>query len=55
MVHRESRGIVAVRQIDPFVLTLINADAVQASVGGGMTPLAGNWSFLTHLPWNWKE
>jgi hypothetical protein len=49
-------GLVAVRRVDPFVLTLANAQGVQACVGGlGLAPLAGSWSFLTHLPWSWRE
>jgi hypothetical protein len=35
---------------------LVNAQGVQGCVAPlGMAPLAGQWSFLTHLPWNWAE
>jgi hypothetical protein len=52
----ESRGVVAVRRTDPFALTLAEADAVQARVGGlGMAPRAGPWSVLSHLPWAWPK
>ena len=47
---------VAVRREDPFAVVLTEAQAVQGSVGGlGLTPLAGPWSILTHLPWFGKE
>lgn len=49
-----SRGLVAVRRLDPFVLSLAQADAAQSCVGGlGLAPTAGSWSVLTHLPWVW--
>jgi hypothetical protein len=49
-----SRGLVAVRRVDPFVLSLAQADAAQSCVGGlGLAPTAGSWSVLTHLPWVW--
>lgn len=52
----QGRGVIAIRRLDPFVLTLSNAQAAQACVGGlGMTPLAGSWSILTHLPWTWAK
>ena len=39
---------------DPFVLSLAQADAAQACVGGfGLAPTAGTWSVLTQLPWVW--
>jgi hypothetical protein len=47
-------SLVAVRRVDPFVLGLANAQVVQGGLGGlGLTPLASQWSFLTHLPWSW--
>jgi hypothetical protein len=48
-------GLVAVRRVDPFVVSLAQAQAAQAAVGGmGMSPMAGQWGVLTHLPWFWK-
>jgi hypothetical protein len=48
------RGLVALRRTDPFVLSLLQADAAQACVGGyGLTPTVGQWSVLTQLPWVW--
>jgi hypothetical protein len=49
-----SRGLVAVRRTDPFVLSMTGADAARACVGGlGLSPGVGPWSGLTHLPWAW--
>lgn len=48
-------ALVAVRRVDPFGTTLLKAQAAQGCVGGlGMTPWAGQWGILTHLPWHWK-
>jgi hypothetical protein len=48
-------GLVAVRRVDPFALNLAGAQAVQGCVGAGGGPLAGQWSFLSELPWFWPE
>lgn len=49
-------GIIAVRHLDPLVLGLANATAVQGCAGAvGPIPLAGSWAFLTHLPWSWAK
>jgi hypothetical protein len=49
-------GIVAVRRVDPFLLSLANAEAVQGCMGGlGMAAGVMNWSVLTHLPWTWAK
>ena len=48
------QGLVVLRRIDPFVLSLAGADMAQACVGGfGLAPGVGPWSVLTHLPWAW--
>jgi hypothetical protein len=48
------RGLVALRRTDPFALSLWQADAAQACVGGvGLTPNLGQWSVLGQLPWIW--
>jgi hypothetical protein len=48
-------GLVAVRRVDPFVVSLAEAQAAQACVGGtGLAPMASQWAWLTHLPWFWN-
>jgi hypothetical protein len=50
----DSRGLVAVRRSDPFVLSLAQADAAAACVSGlGLAPSPGQWSVLSNLPWAW--
>jgi hypothetical protein len=48
-------GLVAVRRVDPFVLSLAGAQAAQGCVGAIGEPLAGRWDFLAELPWCWPE
>jgi hypothetical protein len=49
-------ALVAVRRVDPFVLTLANVQGLQSCLDPlGLTPAAGSWVFLTHLPWHWAR
>ncbi len=47
--------LVAVRRTDPFAQSLAGAAAAQACVGGGLTPTAADWAFLSQMPWAWPE